>query len=123
MKKLMLALCLFVGGIAVVNAQDTTQTQQPAQPMEQPADQASDQDRQPIQTAELPEAVRTSLQSQDFSGWTVAQAYRGTHTDTSDETKSMEVYIVELRNGAETKTVKFDKDGNKLDKDKIEEKK
>ena len=112
MKKLMLAFCLLFAGVAFVNAQDTTQTQSPTQPA---MEQSGDQDRQLIQASELPEAVRTSLQSQDFSGWTVSQAYRSTHTDANDETKSMEAYVVELRNGAETKTVKFDKDGNELE--------
>lgn len=119
MKKLMVSLCLLFAGVVFVNAQDSTQTQSPTQPaMEQSPD------RQLIQTSELPEAVQTSLQSQDFSGWTVSQAYRSTHIDANDETKSMEVYVVELRNGAETKSVKFDKDGNALEnEDKKEEKK
>jgi hypothetical protein len=111
MKKLMLALLLMIGGIAVVNAQDTTnmQTQNPTV--------TQDQDRTQIQVSELPEAVQTALASQDYSGWTVATAYRTTQKDTSDETKSMEVYAVELKNGAEVKTVKFDKDGNRIEDD------
>lgn len=118
MKKLMLALCMLFGGVAFVNAQNQDQST-PSTPSTQTEtmDQSGDQDRQPIQASELPEAVRTQLQSADYSGWTVAQAYRGTHTDATDQTKSQEVYIVELRNGAETKTAKFDKDGNSLDKE------
>jgi uncharacterized membrane protein (UPF0127 family) len=108
MKKLMLALFLMFGGIAVVNAQDTTATPTQTTPTQ-------DQERTQIQISELPEAVTTALESQDYSGWTVASAYRSTQKDSSDETKSMEVYVVELKNGAETKSVRFDKDGNKLD--------
>jgi hypothetical protein len=107
MKKLMLALFLMFGGIAVVNAQDSTAT-----PTQTPPQQ---EERTQIQINELPEAITTSLQSQDYSGWTVASAFRTTQKDASDETKSMEVYVVELKNGAETKSVRFDKDGKKLD--------
>ncbi len=115
MKKLMLALCMLFGGVAFVNAQNQDQSSPSTQT--ETMDQPTDQDRQPIQASELPDAVRTQLQSQDYTGWTVAQAYRGTHADASDQTKTTEAYIVELRNGAETKTVKFDKDGNELDKE------
>ena len=120
MKKLMLAMFLMFGGIAVVNAQDSTSTQTPTQTPTQATPQ--DQERTQIQVAELPEAIQTSLQSQDYSGWTVATAYRGTQKDSSDETKSMEVYVVDLKNGAETKTVRFDKDGKKLDDEKKDQK-
>jgi hypothetical protein len=113
MKKLMLAAFLMFGGIAFVNAQDTTSTSTPTQTPTQ--EQGMDQDRQQIEVRELPDAVRTSLESQDYQGWTVSSAYRSTQKDASDETKSMEIYVVELKNGAETKTAKFDKDGNKLD--------
>lgn len=118
MKKLMLAMFLMFGGIAVINAQDSTSTPTPTQT----PTTAQDQERTKIQIAELPEAVQTSLQSQDFSGWTVATAYRSTQKDSSDETKSMEIYVVDLKNGAETKTVKFDKDGKKLDDEKKDQK-
>lgn len=120
MKKVFVALCLMLGGVAVVNAQvqedststsTETQSTQP-QPESQPADLS--QDRQQIQVSELPEAVRTSLESTDYSGWNVSAAYRSTQTKSSDETQPMEIYIVELKNGAETKSIHFDKDGNKI---------
>jgi hypothetical protein len=117
MKKLMLAAFLLFGGIAFVNAQEKDSTQvQP--PTEQTPTQ--DQDRQQIQVSELPQAIKTSLESTDFTGWNISQAYRSTQKDASDETKSMEIYIVELKNGADTKSVKFDKDGNKIDQKKDE---
>jgi hypothetical protein len=114
MKKIMLSLCLVLGGLAVANAQtDTTSTSTQTQTTDTQI--STDQDRQEIQVSELPEAVRTQLESQDYSGWTVSTAYRSTQTESSDETMSMEVYVVELKNGADIKTVRFDKDGNKLD--------
>jgi hypothetical protein len=119
----MLAACLMFGGAAFVNAQEqTTPQDQTATPTEtQPTqDQTTldqDKDRQEISVSELPEAVTASLESQDYSGWTVGTAYK--KTDASKD--NMEVYVVELKRGTETKKVKFDKDGNKLDHDKAKD--
>lgn len=63
-------------------------------------------DKVKIQPEELPEAVKTALNSEDYVGWQLSAAYK--HSDG-------ETYEVELKNDAETKTVKFDKEGNKID--------
>ncbi len=103
MKKLMLAVCLMFGGATLVSAQQD----QPATPS-----QAQTQDdRQQISVSELPEAVTAKLESQDYSGWTVGNAYK--KMDESNQ----EIYIVELKQGTETKKVKFDRDGNAIEKD------
>ena len=148
MKKLVFALCMFFGAVAVVNAQDTTSTTTPTDPSTtQPStspSQAStgmqDEGRVKIKSQELPDAVKSSLESQEYRGWLVNAAYKmdgaansGTGTSTSGSTSgsttdttgvsgnagtgayAQEVYIVELKNGAQTKTVRFDKDGKKLD--------
>lgn len=108
MKKLLLAVCLMFGSATFVSAQ-----QDPASAPQSQTQQ--DQDRQQISVSELPEAVTAKLESADYSGWTVGSAYKNT-----DE-NNMEIYIVELKQGTETKKVKFDRDGNKLeDKDKSE---
>ena len=114
MKKLMLAASLIFGGAAFANAQAQDQATTPAQ-TETTQDQ--DKDRQEVAISELPEAVKTSLESQDFAGWTVGTAYK--KTDAAKD--NMEIYIVELKRGTETKKVKFDKDGNKLDDDKTKD--
>lgn len=116
----MLSLCLLLGGAALVNAQnqDTTKTQPQSQ-----TQQADDQDRTQIQVSELPQAIKTSLESTDYSGWTINTAYRSTQSDKVDETKSMEVYVVELKNGPDIKTVRFDKDGNKQEDEKKDDQK
>ena len=119
MKKLIMVLSLMLGGIAFVNAQeqqDTTKSEPTIQTTTQ------DQDRQIIQVSELPESVKASLESQDYSGWAVSAAYRSSQKDFSDETKSMEVYVIEMKNGTETKTVRFDKDGKKLEDEKKDQK-
>jgi len=103
MKKLMLAACLIFGGAMLVSAQQkepsTSQTKE-------------DLSRHQISVSELPSAVTAKLESQDYSGWTVGNAYK------KMDDNNMETYIVELKQGTKTKKVKFDKDGNKLDKDK-----
>ena len=104
MKKIMLAVCLMFGGATLVSAQQTDQTQTPSA--------TQDQEGQQISVSELPEAVSAELESQDYSGWTV-----GTVRKKMDESQN-EIYVVEMRQGTETKKVKFDSDGNKLDKDK-----
>ncbi len=63
-------------------------------------------DRQKIKAEELPETVKKALEAQEYKGWLINTAYHVKSTDT---------YEVELKNGAETKTFKFDKDGKKLE--------
>lgn len=106
MKKLMLVLFLGLGVATLVNAQDESPPRTPVM---------EDQDREKIEISKLPQAVRTALESEDYENWTVSSAYRSTQTESSDETRSMEVYVVEMKNGADTQVVKFDKDGNKVD--------
>ena len=60
------------------------------------------EDKMKIKAEELPEAVKTALESADYKGWTISAAY---HLKTADQ------YEVELKKGTETKTVKLDKEG------------
>jgi len=105
MKKIMLAVCLMFGGATLVAAQDQTPTQSQTQ-----TTQDQDQDRQQISVSELPEGVTAKLESQDYSGWTVGNAYKK-----MDDSQN-EIYIVEMKQGTETKKVKFDRDGNLIEK-------
>jgi hypothetical protein len=89
--------------------------------------------------------VKSSLESQEYRGWLVNSAYKmdaastsstgnedatsttgeissegsSDSTSVSGETSTgayaKEVFIVELKNGAQTKTVRFDAEGQKLD--------
>lgn len=105
MKKLLLAVCLMVGGATFVSAQN--------EPVTTPGQtQTQDQEGQQIAASELPDAVTAKLEGQDYSGWTVGNAYK--KMDDSNQ----EMFVVELRQGTETKKVKFDKDGNEIEKDK-----
>jgi len=131
MKKLVFALCMVFGAVAV-NAQDSTSTSSPTDPTSTQATTGmQEQGRVKIKSQELPDAVKSSLESQEYRGWLVSSAYKvdasstGSTGNTSDSTSvsgstqtgaySKEAYIVELKNGAQTKTVRFDKDGKKLD--------
>jgi hypothetical protein len=111
MKKLLLGI-LFVGGCTLsVLAQNATPA--PA-PETQPSTEMQDKEMQPVAASELPAAIRTSLEGQDYSGWTVSNTYK-------KEKEGQTMYVVELKNGTETKKVKFDAEGNKL-KEKSKEK-
>jgi hypothetical protein len=100
MKKLLLGILLVGGCTLTVLAQNPT-------PAPAPETQATQQDMQPVAASELPAAIRTSLEGQDYSGWTVANSYK-------KEKDGKTMYVVELKNGAETKKVKFDAEGNKM---------
>ena len=58
-----------------------------------------------IKSDELPDAVKTALGSPDFKGWIINSA---------SYNKKEERYIVELKNGADFRKVKFSADGKEL---------
>ncbi|HYI76996.1 MAG TPA: hypothetical protein VEW65_05205 [Chryseolinea sp.] len=112
MKKLMFASLALLGSVALANAQEATPPQESTQATEAPAPApapeavapaaADQEDKTKIKSEELPEAVKKSLEAQEYRGWLIDAAYH---------VKSTDSYEVELKNGAETKTVKFDKEG------------
>ena len=101
----MFASLALLGSVALANAQEATRPQESSQATEAvaPAPAPADQDdKTKIKSEELPEAVKKSLEAQEYRGWLIDAAYH---------VKSTDSYEVELKNGAETKTVKFSKDG------------
>ena len=108
MKKLLFAIAFMTAGSVAVLAQDTATVASPA-----PATEMNqDQEGQAIAASELPASIQSALQGQDYSGWTVGNAMK-------KEKDGKTFYSVELSNGAETKKVKFDADGNVVkEKDK-----
>ena len=104
----MLAVCLLFGGATLVSAQ---QTDPSATPSQSQSTDDQDQDKgQQITISQLPDGVTAKLESQDYSGWTIGNAYK--KTDNAQAGK--ETYTVELKKGTETKSVRFDKDGNEM---------
>jgi hypothetical protein len=137
MKNLMLASLMVLGGL-VVYAQDTTSTDQTQTQQQYPTTMHDQDDRERINSRDLPDAIKRSLEDQDYRGWLINTAYKSKGVSSSidqpaqsdsisavpSDTTSVsadigayaqEVYVVELKNGAQTKTVRFDKDGNRLD--------
>ena len=112
MKKLVLACMLSLGSVALLQAQDSqaqdstaTQSDRYQTPSQEPKSEYSDKDA--ISTTELPAPIQDKLKGQDYSGWMVTKAYKK-----DKDGKAM--YAVELKNGSETKKVKFDEQGNVL---------
>ena len=113
MKKLLFAIAFMTAGSVAVLAQEAQP--QPQEPQTPPSteiappssdDQSQDQDKgQAIATSELPANIQASLQGADYSGWTVANAFK-------KEKDGKAFYIVELTKDSEKKTIKFDADGN-----------
>jgi hypothetical protein len=58
-----------------------------------------------IETADLPTAVKKALESPKYKGWIINVASYNKKTDR---------YAVELKNGADTKKLKFNKEGEVL---------
>ena len=132
MKKVIFASLALLGSVALVSAQEATPTQESnkatetvtpapapteqAAPTDQVAPAPQDQvapaaaevqdEKMKIKSEELPEAVKKTLEAQEYRGWLIDAAYH---------IKSTDSYEVELKNGAEAKTVKFDKDGKKVE--------
>jgi hypothetical protein len=108
MKKIMFALFAMVGSVAAVNAQssDTNAATTTTTSTTTSTTVAEQEGKTKIKSEELPEAVKKSLEATEFKGWLINTAYQDSKSGG---------YEVELKNGAETKTVKFDKDGKKVD--------
>lgn len=112
MKKVIFsALTFFMLSTVAVFAQDVDQ---PAttQDQERPAADVSQEMKTEVSMQELPEAVTSTLMSEEYAEWTPTASYIVT-----DENET-EQYAVELQKEDETKTVTFDSLGNKVDKDK-----
>lgn len=99
MKKVLFALLAIMGSVSVMTATANV------------ADvnaivAALEDEKMQIQPEELPDAVKAALNSEDYTGWQISAAYKYAEKD---------VYEVELKKGEEVATVKFDKDGQKVE--------
>ena len=97
MKKVLFALLALVFSASVVSAATASNTKTSIVKV--------DDEKVKIKAEELPDAVKTALSAPDYTGWQIAAAYKYSESGN---------YEVELKNGAETKTVKFDKDGKMI---------
>ncbi len=99
MKKVLFALLAIMGSVSVMTATANV------------ADvnaivAALEDEKMQIQPEELPDAVKAALNSEDYTGWQISAAYKYADKD---------IYEVELKKGEEVATVKFDKDGQKVE--------
>jgi hypothetical protein len=126
MKKVMLMMVgmLFIGIVAVqAQSQDTTVTQKSdttVSPTTTPQPQSQQQtDRQEgsyqlrdmtvLQASEVPSSLRESLQGNDkFKGWDdpTTKIYRN---------KTSDLFVVQIMDGTETKTYRFDRNGKPVE--------
>jgi hypothetical protein len=88
---ILLSVCTFVA---------SAQTQPNA---ESPKTENVIQEKTEIKPENLPDAVKKTLAGDAYKGWEISKAY-----------VAKEVYEVELKKGADTKTFKFDKEGNSI---------
>ena len=95
MKKVMLFLSAMVVGVGFANAA-------PAISVKSNTMTVTQDDREKIKAEDLPETIKTTLNGDEYTGWLIQSAYK---------IKSKDQYEVQLKKGAETKTVKLDKDG------------
>ena len=94
--------------VVAVNAQDSTATDQGAgSSVYSTEDKDKYSEKEAIAVTELPSIIQDQLKSQDYSSWTVSNAYR-------KEKEGKTVCAVEMTSGSETKWVKFDAQGNIL---------
>src|SRR5688572_9706774 len=112
MKKVLFAIAFMTVGSFAVLAQEAQpqepQTQTPPTEVQAPAPSSDYQDQdkgQAIAASELPANIQASLQGADYSGWTVANAFK-------KEKDGKAFYSVELTKDQEKKTINFDADGN-----------
>ncbi|HET6541970.1 MAG TPA: hypothetical protein VFG46_15880 [Chryseolinea sp.] len=112
--KLILASTMVIAAFAA-NAQDTTKLKVPPPPVQQdqtaPQNQAQkDQanfkkDMIVIPSAQVPASLRSTLQASQYKGWESGTIYRN---QTSD------MFMVEMRDGNQTKIYRFDQNGKAI---------
>jgi hypothetical protein len=95
MKKVVFFLSAMIVGVGFVNATATVDSKSSVVTVQQ-------DDKEKIKPEELPEPIKTALNGDEYKGWLVQTAYR---------VKAKDVYEVEVKKGAETKTIRFDKEG------------
>ena len=106
MKKLLFASMIVAGSVVAANAQevskDSAAVSSTTSTTVTSSTSATQEGMTAIKSEELPEAVKKSLESPEYKGWVINAA---------NYDKKEEKYVVELKNGADSKKVKFDKEG------------
>lgn len=125
MKRVCVVFVLMVGIAYGSRGQDTTAVEGQQFPTV-----LYDQERDRINSRDLPEAIKRALDGQEYRGWLINAAYVTTgmdfmYHDSQADTMGVsgrsgtgrDIFVVELKNGAQTKTVRFTQDGEKIGDD------
>lgn len=109
MKNVMIAIVVLFAGLSAAQAQET-----PSPAPEQSVPSMQD-DKVRIQPEDLPESVQNAIENEgddaSYAGWQIDEVFHYTKTD---------VYEVRLTQGAESKILKFDAEGNVIEEDSDE---
>ena len=111
MKKLIVsALALTLILFAFVQAQTANQTTEKhaEHQQAQKAASADKEDKVAVKPEDLPEGIKKTIKSEEFSGWTVKKAFLVTESDKT------QYYELQVANGKESARVKLDKDGRNV---------
>ena len=111
MKKLIVsAFALTLISFASVEAQtaqkDAAQQQEATTPTE--TKKSAKEDKVAVKPEDLPEGVKKTIKSDDFTGWTVKKAFLVTEGD------NKQYYELQVAKGGESARVKLDKNGNNV---------
>lgn len=108
MKKLVVsALALTLISFASVQAQTANQTTEKHAEHQQ-AQKADKENKVAVKPEDLPEGVKNTIKSDQFSGWTVKKAFLVTEPDKT------QYYELQVANGSQSARVKLDKDGKNV---------
>src|SRR5688572_7183873 len=101
---LTIAGMLFIG-IAVVNAQDTLNTNKPQTQTQSSYDVQVPKDYIMIKVDDVPSTVRTTLHGEEYTGWEAGTFYQN---------KSNNQYLVRVGTGNDIKSYYFDRNGKRI---------
>jgi Ni/Co efflux regulator RcnB len=112
--ELILASAMVIGAIGA-HAQDSTNVTTPPEvpqqeqtvPQDQTQQEPSDfrKDMVVIPSSEVPASLRSTLQGEQYKGWERGTIYRNQNSD---------MFIVEMRNGDNTRMYRFDQNGKPI---------
>lgn len=113
MKKLVVsALALTLISFASAQAQTANQTTADhsahKEATTQSATKSAKEDKVAVKPEDLPEGIKKTIKSDEFSGWTVKKAFLVTESD------KKQYYELQVNNGNQEARVKLDKDGRNV---------
>ncbi|ACT91572.1 hypothetical protein [Dyadobacter fermentans] len=110
MKKLVVsALALTLISFASVQAQTANQnTADQSADKQATTQKAAKEEKVAVKTEDLPEGIKKTIKSDEFSGWTVKKAFLVTEPDKA------QYYELQVANGSQSARVKLDKDGKNV---------